>query len=91
MEKYIKFTQTTGGQVRPYGDSVYTYLIESNLREDEVLTACIEDIHKCFRLNTGKGSFNGNCGYPFGLHNFYQFNKIDDGKYEYKVCEPYCD
>ncbi|MCP3685590.1 MAG: hypothetical protein GY861_23310 [bacterium] len=80
-----------GGQVGAYKDSVYEYKVTSNRSAEDVEEYCRTELHKCSNKTTGErtATFNGNCGFPFGLDSFYKFVQVDTGLYKYYVCSPY--
>lgn len=90
LKGITKVETLRSGQVSSYKDSVYEYRVTSTAPEEQVLEACLNDIHKCNKENKGY-DFSGSCSFPYGLNNFYSFTKIQDGVYIYKVCSPYCD
>jgi len=86
--KTISWKVLRAGQVRPYADSVYEYEIESNIHENQVKEFCFTFLKRVNSKNKGN-NFSGNCSFPYGLSAYYQFTKVEEGKYLYTVCNPY--
>lgn len=84
----IQVIKVQGGQIASYKDSIYEFIVQSYLHEEQV-----EELCKLYcRNSTHKvknGNFNGSCSFPFGLESFYKFERIGYGVYRYIVCEPY--
>lgn len=84
----ITVIKVQGGQVASYKDSIYRFIVQCFLPEEQV-----EELCKLYCRNSNNklqgGNFNGSCSFPFGLNSFYRFNKLAYGVYEYTVCEPY--
>ena len=86
MEEKFEVKEISGGQLRPYADSVYVYEVKSEEPKEEVEKYCMKEVHH----SGHKGSdFSGSCDFPFGLSSFYSFFEKAPGIYTYKVCEPY--
>ena len=77
-----------GGQLRAYSDSIYEYIIESNEPKNMVERYCTASVHKCKNKHQS-GTFDGSCGFPFGLDSYYKLIEISEHRYRYTVCSPY--
>ena len=84
----MEIKKVSGGQLRPYSDSVYVFEVTSDKPEDEVEKHCTQEVKRCNNKSQG-GRFDGSCSFPFGLNSYYKFSKVTDNKYRYTVCEPY--
>ena len=83
-------TATQAGQKRAYGDSYYEYTVKSDKPESEVKKYCTEHVRKC-SLTTSDYLANERAGVKeFGEHfrHNYQFKKVEEGKYFYRVTAP---
>lgn len=87
-DKYIKWEVLTSGQVGEYKDSIYEFEIESNLPPAEVKRFCLDFLSSAENEVTS-GTFDGACGFPFGLETYYMFSLMAEGNYKYVVCKPY--
>lgn len=90
--KLVEVSTIRSGQVRPYADSIYEYMVTSDLDEDYVKLYCTTILHPS--KNEGGGTWNGSCNFPHGLNSFYSFKKMEKTEktfynYKYMVCEPY--
>jgi hypothetical protein len=84
---------THSGQKRRYGDSYYEFTITSDKPESEVEKYCTEIVREC-GLTTSDYLANERLkGRPFGDHfrPNYEFRKVRDGEYFYRVTSPSCD
>jgi len=85
-----KVNQIREGQRLPYQDSIYEYIINSDLPEEEVKQKCLTEVRKCApERHAGLEQYSGHCGFPFGLDSFYRFRKLEENKYQYIVVEPF--
>ena len=85
--------QTHSGQKRRYGDSFYEFTVKSNKPESEVQKYCNDTVRKC-SLKTCDYLANERIkGRPFDDHfrPSYEFKKVVDGEYFYRVTSPSCD
>jgi hypothetical protein len=89
MENQISFDTVKQGQVAAYQDSIYEYVIESNLPEEFIKSFCTKTLRPATN-ESSSGCFSGCSGFPFGLSPFFKFKKTDDNIYLYTVCCPYC-
>jgi hypothetical protein len=84
---------THAGQKRRYGDSFFEFVVKSDKTESEVLKYCTESVRTC-NLKTADYLANERIkGRPFGDHfrHNYEFRKVRDGEYFYRVSAPSCD
>jgi len=84
---------THAGQKRRYGDSFYEFLVNSDKPESEVKKYCTENVREC-SLTTSDYLANERVRVKdFGDHfrPNYEFKKIKDGEYFYRVTSPSCD
>lgn len=86
----ITYETIRAGQVGPYKDSVHKFKVTSDLPEAEVKRFCTETLMRS-NNQSNSGCYNGSCGFPFGLSSYFRFVKLEEGVYEYMVCQPYCD
>lgn len=81
---------THSGQRRAYGDSFYEFTIKTDKPENEVKEYCVEHIRKC-GLTTKEYLADERAGVKdFGDHfrSNYEFKKVKDGEYFYRVTRP---
>ena len=84
----IEVEQLRYGQVGPYKDSVYEFVIKTDLPEHDVKRFCTTFL-RGGKHQVDSGKFDGNCSFPFGLESYFKFHKKDDGSYYYITCHPY--
>jgi hypothetical protein len=89
MKNQISFDTVKTGQVAAYKDSIYEYVIESNLPEEFIKRFCTKTLNPATN-ESPNGCFSGACGFEFGLAPFFKFKKTGDNIYLYTVCCPYC-
>lgn len=79
-ERFLcKRVKNEGGR---YQDTETWYEIESTMPEEDVKEYCKTKLHYCPRTKNER---------EYYLEKYYEFKKIDNNKYSYYVCEPYCD
>mgnify|MGYP006967465292 FL=1 len=77
------------GQPRPYADSVYEYIVKSELHEGIVRAFCTCVLRLQRQRKEDWKSFTED---PSSFFNgYYTFQKIDENTYKYYVFEPFCD
>jgi hypothetical protein len=84
---------THAGQKMRYGDSFYEFTVKSDKTEIEVQKYCTESVRQC-SLTTSDYLANERAGVKdFGDHfrPNYEFRKVKDGEYFYRVTSPSCD
>lgn len=77
------------GQPRPYADSVYEYIVKSELREGIVRAFCTCVLHLQMQRKEDWKSLKEDPGSFF--NGYYTFQKIDENTYKYYVFKPFCD
>lgn len=80
-----------GGQLFPYGDSVYDYEIEISepASDDEVWKLC-QTFKRAYHRDDNQ-KHNGHCGFPFALDSYGSLKRTGETSYRYTVTEPYDD
>ena len=79
---FTKFKLISNGQQFRYGDSITEYEIESDLPEEDILKYCTTALVRC---STPAGE-EETLFAPF-----YEFRKVSENTYIYRVTTPYCD
>ena len=77
------------GQARPYADSIYDFIVESELPEFTVKNFCTKVLLPHSQPYDEWEPFSEDpSSYFYGYHTF---EKIKDNKYKYRVVKPYTD
>lgn len=92
-------TRMRAGQVRPYGDTVYEWLIEITEAKEEDVTDkdvwdyCQKNLQDVEGRRKDGYIHDGSCGFPFGLESFASLDKDPTMPltWRYTVTEPWCD
>jgi hypothetical protein len=81
------------GQVRPYGDTVSEWSVESDGTPEEVMAQCLRELAPNMPVaqRSAECHSHGTCGFPFGLDSFYTFAPRSNGTFRFCVVWPYCD
>ena len=77
------------GQPRPYADSIYDFIVESEQPERTVKDFCTKVLIPHSQSEDEWEPFSEDPGsYFYGYHTF---EKIKDNKYRYRIVQPYTD
>jgi hypothetical protein len=74
------------GQQRPYADSEFEFIIESQWPKDKVYRYCTETLRPNEYTYEAWQNAKDLGSYFVGYH---QFTDLGNGRYRYYVCEPY--
>ena len=74
---YLKLNTLQSGQVAPYKDTVYKYILMTDMEIHTAHFFCVENIQRCNIRNIGS-DFSGSCSFPFGLERYHKFTPVNE-------------
>lgn len=88
FEIVVRVTMLKCGQPRPYADSEYEYILDTNLSQEELRVFC-KDYPCAGRSKKEFTAMKGNLAVYFA--GWSEITKISEGKYRYYAYRPYAD